>query len=518
MSSLFLFLLFLSPLSLLADKTLTSQKQNISSPYYDFKGSCSSIDKEHPELLCLPTGPITFDDLFSSKFQEVKIQEINEWFQKNPYFGVQKVIAKAKGSSVAIYLKEDLDAETVLYRFNEYDMITPFSVNQMLKNSTKTDELMKLPPINFEGLSDLELVFALLFHLYWNKISDYRPLMRFFPEKLETPVFSLTPYELDLLKGDETYVTALLLRKGIHESFQNFTRIIKSHWTDEQAEVFFRNYNPIKEDFMYAMMLVNKYGWEEKEYQALQKKPHLYIPLGLFLFSSKMDEFGLSYRRTIEKKKNITYIDRFILSTQDISKDNELSIKMGIKDTDVQVDPDDHYLLLNDYIPEDNNRDCIELYIMEESLAKSWGIPSISCFNLVSKRLVVFHAVGNLMNMNDEQYDICKKIIYKKETAVNGYEDEKLKVFQKCVHPPWKKFDIWEMPLMELEKKTKMYEAKLKKANKYLKARVKHRLASKNAELLKKLFEKRLNLCRDLRKEIFKIMESPKAYLVKDEL
>ena len=122
------------------------------------------------------------------------------------------------------------------------------------------------------------------------------------------------------------------------------------------------------------------------------------------------------------------------------------------------------------------------------------------------------------MNMNDDQYQACKKIMDKRDNYVMNYEDEKIKVFQKCVHPPWKEFDIWERPLIELEEKTKMYEEKLKKANKYLKARLKHHLpTTKNGEMIKKLFEKRLQLCKDLRVEIFKIMESPKAFFVKDE-
>jgi len=86
------------------------------------------------------------------------------------------------------------------------------------------------------------------------------------------------------------------------------------------------------------------------------------------------------------------------------------------------------------------------------------------------------------------------------------------------VHPPWKKFDIWERPLIELEEKTKMYENKIKKVKKYLKARIKYHLPTNNGELLKILFEKRLELCKELRKDILKIMESPKTFLLKDEL
>jgi len=207
-----------------------------------------------------------------------------------------------------------------------------------------------------------------------------------------------------------------------------------------------------------------------------------------------------------------------ILATKNISKDYELSLNMGINDNEIQNDPNDVYFLMKNIIPDENTKDCVNLYIMEESLATSWGIPSITCFNSANKRLVVFHAVGNLMNMNDDQYQACKRIIDRREARVMNYEDEKLKVFQKCVHPPWKKFDIWERPLIELEEKTKMYENKIKKVKKYLKARIKYHLPTNNGELLKILFEKRLELCKELRKDILKIMESPKTFLLKDEL
>ena len=173
---------------------------------------------------------------------------------------------------------------------------------------------------------------------------------------------------------------------------------------------------------------------------------------------------------------------------------------------------------MRNFIPEDNTKDCVNLYMMEESTATSWGIPSEACFNLVNRRIIAFHAVGNLMNMNDDQYQACKRIIDKRETRVMGYEDEKWKVFTKCVHPPWKKFDIWERPLTELEGKTQMYEAKVKKVKKYIKARKQYHLPTNNGEIIRKLFEKRLELCKQLRKEIIKIMDSPKSFMFKDEL
>lgn len=515
----FISFLLLGPIFVFSQKTIAEQKKNVSSPFYEFKGDCRAMNQERPELLCLPTSPITFDDLFSSKYLDVKIQDINEWFEKNPYFGAKKVEARKNENSVGIFLKESMDALTVLYRFNEFDMISPFSLTEKLQNSTKSEELSKLPPIHWEEIGDLELVFSLLLHLYWNKLSEYRPLMRFFPERIEVPSFTLTPYEFELLKGDDSYEKALALRKGYRESFKNFTRIINKHWTEEQREVFFRNYNPIEEDFMYAIMLVTKYGWIEKEYEAMMRKPHAFIPMGLFLFGSKSEEDRLSYRRSIEEKDDKTkYIDRVIMATHNISKDDQLFLKAGIMENEIQNDPNDVYLLMRNFIPEDNTKDCVNLYIMEESTATSWGIPSVACFNLVNKRIIVFHAVGNLMNMNDDQYQACKRIIDKRETRVMGYEDEKVKVFLKCVHPPWKKFDIWERPLIELDEKTQMYEAKVKKVKKYIKARKQYHLPTNNGEIMRKLFEKRLELCKQLRKEIIKIMDSPKSFMFKDEL
>ena len=52
-----------------------------------------------------------------------------------------------------------------------------------------------------------------------------------------------------------------------------------------------------------------------------------------------------------EDKNETKQIDRFILEVKNISKDYELSLKTGVKDTDIQVDPDDIYMLLRDYIP-----------------------------------------------------------------------------------------------------------------------------------------------------------------------
>lgn len=492
--------------------------RNISSPYYNFKGSCSELDKALPEFLCLPIDPVTFDDLFSIKHQKIKVQDINAWFEKNPFFD-EKVEANEKDKeTVGIFMKDDLKRSETLYRFNEYDLITPFSKDDKWINSTKARELIALPPIHWEEIGELELIYSLLMHLYWNKISEFQPLMRFFPQKIDSPIFTLTPYELELLNGDAAYQKTLAVRRGFRESFQNFSRILHKHLSDEQRESLLRNFEPIEEDFMYAMMLVSKYSWLEQQYEALQKKPHFYIPLALFLFGSKIEEDGISIRRGVDEKNGTKKIDRFLIATKNLDKGEELFLKTGVRETEIQIDEDDNYMLLKGYIPEDNNRDCIDLYLMEETLATSWGIPTIACFNLVNKRIIVFQAVGNLMNMNDDQYQACKKMVVRKETRVMGYEDEKLKVFQMCFHPQWTKFDIWERPLMELEKKTLMYENKLKKVKKYVKAREKYHLNSKNGKLIRRLFEKRLALCRDLRIEIYKIMESPKAYLMKQDL
>lgn len=516
---MYFWLIFSLPALIFTQKTISEQKKNISSPYYDFKGSCDAINKQRPDLFCLPASPITFDDLFSSKYIESKIQDINEWFLKNPFFlNGKKVEVRRKGDSFGLYTTENIDHGQILYRFNEDDLITPFSISQKWLNSTKTDELLALPPINFEEIADLELIFAVLMHLYWNKISEYRPLMRFFPEKIETPVFTLTPYELELLKGEESYEKVIALRKGYLESWSNFTRLIKKHWTEEQIEVMFRGYEPIIEDFMYAMMLLNKYSFSEREYFALQRKPHFYIPLSLFLFKTKIEEDKISFRSNVQEQNDTKFIDRFLLAVDNITKDSELFLKVGVGQLEIQVDPNDMYFLIKGYLPENNYKDCVELYLMEESLAKSWGIPSISCFNLVNKRIIVFHAVGNLMNMNDEQYEKCNKTLAKRETFVQGFEDEKLKIFDLCVHPQWTKFDIWERPLLELDDKIKMYEKKIKKIKKYITARAKYHLSTKNAEIMKELFERRLQLSHDVKKEIFKIMESPKSYKIKEDL
>lgn len=515
-----IFLLFLLPLLIHSQKTIAQQKKNISSPYYYFQGSCDEINKAKPELYCLPIAPITFDDIFSPKYLNSKIEDINKWFEKNPFFS-SKVEARIKSdNTIGIFTKDDLDFGRILYGFNEHDLLTPFSIDQKWENCTKSKELMALPPVHFEEIANLELIFALLMHLYWNKISEYLPLMRFFPGKIESPVFTLTPYELELLKGDEAYEKAIGLRAGYLESWDNFTRILKSHWSDEQMEVMFRQYEPIIEDFMYASMVASKFALKEKFYVALQRKPHLYIPLALFLFNHKIEEESLSFRSEMKKENDTDKLDRYLLVVKNTSENTELFLKgSGVRKLDLQIDPDDNYFLVNGYLLENNFRDCIDLYIMEETLAKSWGIPSIVCINLVNNRIMVIHAIGNLMNMNQKQYEACENTVFRKlGETVRGYEDEKVKIFHKCAHPEWTKFDIWERPLAELDEKIDMYEKKIVKLKKYIVARKKYSLPSLNGELMKQFFERRLNLCQELRKEIPKFVDNPKKFMIKEEL
>ena len=74
--NLFLILVISEPIYLQSSqKTLTEPKKNISSPYFDFS-SCQEVNKQRPDVFCLPTSPITFDDVFSSKYQDTKSKKL----------------------------------------------------------------------------------------------------------------------------------------------------------------------------------------------------------------------------------------------------------------------------------------------------------------------------------------------------------------------------------------------------------------------------------------------------------
>lgn len=377
----FLIFSFLFPLFFTQHPSILDEKKNVSSPLYDFQGICTEMNKKYPEYLCLPYYPVTYDDLFRSKYFEAKLKETNEWFQLNPYFGQSKLEVRKKGEGeLGVFAKENITTETILYKFNEYDIITPFSLTGMMKNSSKKDDLEGLPALNLTGSGDGELIFALLMHLYWNKYSHYKPLMRFFPEKVDIPLFTMTPYEIELFKGDDVYDYLLMFRKGALESYIFFDKEMKKKWTEEQIEVFCRHSELPIEDFMYTNMLFIKYGWEEKEFEALKKKPHFFIPLGLHLFGKRIYEKKISYRRLVDddpEEKDKKIIKRIILTVKNITKDEELTLNTGVLENEVQINKDWEYFLLKGYVPLDNDKDCIDLYIMEKTVAESWGAPSI---------------------------------------------------------------------------------------------------------------------------------------------
>lgn len=116
--------------------------------------------------------------------------------------------------------------------------------------------------------------------------------------------------------------------------------------------------------------------------------------------------------------------------------------------------------------------------------------------------------------MNELQYQACKKMVDTRENRakMHQHEDEKVFVFEKCVHPKWTKFDIWEQPLEELEKKIKLYTRKYNKTKKYAKLRKTAKLNDSNALLLEKYFSRKLQLCKDLKTHVIKIMENPKLF------
>lgn len=293
-------------LPLLVFSSILQDKKNITGPLYDFQGDCTEINKKLPHLLCLSYYPVTFDDLFKEKYADLKIQESNEWFSLNPYFGDKKLyVKKTSEGKIGVFSKQNISIETIIYKFNFYDMITPFSLTELMKNSSKTEQLEKLPPLNFTKASECQLIYSLLLHLYWNNYSYFKALMRFFPEKVDIPLFTLTPYEIELLKGDDAYEKLLMLRKGAVESQIYFENEINKKWSEEQIEIFSRHEKIPVEDFNYALMLFYKFAWEENEYEATKKPPHFYIPLGLHLFGKRIYEDKISYRRQMEESKEV---------------------------------------------------------------------------------------------------------------------------------------------------------------------------------------------------------------------
>lgn len=65
-----------------------------------------------------------------------------------------------------------------------------------------------------------------------------------------------------------------------------------------------------------------------------------------------------------------------ILAVKEINEGDELLLNTGVLDNTVQINNDWEYFLIKSYIPEDNDKDCIDLYIMEKTTAESYGAPS----------------------------------------------------------------------------------------------------------------------------------------------
>jgi len=67
------------------------------------------------------------------------------------------------------------------------------------------------------------------------------------------------------------------------------------------------------------------------------------------------------------------------------------------------------------------------------------------------------------------------------------------------VHPEWKRVDIWDQALEELDEKLKIYKNRVKKARKYLDFRKKVGKSQRNAGMIVKYLEARRELLRDVK-------------------
>lgn len=80
-----------------------------------------------------------------------------------------------------------------------------------------------------------------------------------------------------------------------------------------------------------------------------------------------------------------------------------------------------------------------------------------------------------------------------------GPESEKKFIYDVCKHPEWKKINIWDNVLEEIDEKLAFYKKKINKAQKYLDLKRKIHKSTENAEMILTYLEKRRELLREIK-------------------
>ena len=103
--------------------------------------------------------------------------------------------------------------------------------------------------------------------------------------------------------------------------------------------------------------------------------------------------------------------------------------------------------------------------------------------------------------MEKEEAQAC---IDKSSRAVD--EDSRVKIMvEECIHPPWKKYNVFKEPIKYLKNEIKKLETGITLTEKDLYIRKKKQYDEENGKLILKFFRKRLDLIRSIKIEIEKL-------------
>lgn len=471
------------------------QNPNSTTKSFNYTYDCSFLFEEKTcDLLNL-----TFASEVFSNSQTYDLEKLNEFIEESYIFKRKFIVKKASNdttiSDYSLTLSEDLQPnETLAIFFSQEEVLHSNSLGRTyMKSFPEVDFHSELPQLGVPS-NDIEVTLILLYHLYHIEHSKFALNLRLLPRLIHTPVISLSEYELNLLDHFSfAYNATMQIRAMIAGKYKALSEKMRNKWSRHEIMSFLNGREEIPpQDFTYAYIILQTQSWssmfEKHQY-------HYFAPV--FMNLKYSDNFLI----------NKTKIYKFMTGRDTFSTKilNRYSQKKGdILSNDIFDSKTEVIMLLHSFIPKRNDFDCVKIRVLPEYVAKDWMRESTGeeCFDRVTEsNLVNYHIVALHMNMDEEDLYKCEMIL-KKYGELPVLEKQQL-VIKRCPFSGYDKVDMWNHTFKTIEEEIKPeYKDKIKKTRDYIKVRKELGLDTKNGELIRQLWEGRVQLVDEIKKKM----------------
>jgi len=273
-----------------------------------------------------------------SKFQKQKnfLTKISKYYRANRFSSLDLALKKSEKGRIAVFTKDPILPFQQLLKLPRSIILTSEYVNYRQFFPSKLHfqrRKIKIPKFSLSSKEDdsnstnlhnitLNTVLSFLYTIYNSHDWFFKEDLLSLPISPQSPVFTLTPYELRTISQDDSiYISKE--RKQILEGYSYFKEILKNSSKQSDLEKLFGRSEIPLDDFVYAISIEKSNFFTFKKGRKFDK---YFMPFAHFMREREIIHENLSNFAYIQPKANHFNI----LSTSAFEKGQEVHLYYGI--------------------------------------------------------------------------------------------------------------------------------------------------------------------------------------------